>query len=197
MWLRGVTISTTDESNGKMSLTLLPLPASKKERLPGLFFPPPDGTALDPCSAEPWARSTGLGWCSLRNCSGFLSLVVQFRGCHGLQEWKPAPANLPSLLPPESVHPESPHPIPWWWICCTLHPPAGPETHLEPETVGRNWDLASRKPEQKQKAPPCKVLHSPSTAQPVSTQLSSRWAQVSMQKWIFKKLGKAYPCASS
>lgn len=162
MWLKGVTISTTDESNGNMSLTLLLLPGSKKQRLPGLFFPPPDGISLDPCSAEPWACSTGLGWCSLRNCSGFLSLVVQ--SCHRLQELKtstsqsPCPSSHLSLCTPrppliplcpvvmDLLHP--PHP------CRSRDPP-------EPETGGRNWDLASRKPKQKQKAPPCKVVWTP------------------------------------
>lgn len=137
MWLKGVTISTTDESNGNMSLTLLLLPGSKKQRLPGLFFPPPDGISLDPCSAEPWACSTGLGWCSLRNCSGFLSLVVQ--SCHRLQELKtstsqsPCPSSHLSLCTPR---PPSSHCVLWWWICCTLHTPAGPETHQSQKLLG-------------------------------------------------------------
>lgn len=106
MWLKGVTISTTDESNGNMSLTLLLLPASKKQRLPGLFFPPPDGISLDPCSAEPWACSTGLGWCSLRNCSGFLSLVVQ--SCHRLQELKTSTSQSPCPPPIRACAPPDP-----------------------------------------------------------------------------------------
>lgn len=170
MWLKGVTISTTDESNGNKSLTLLPLPATKKKRLQGLFFPPPDGISLDPCSAEPWARSTGLGWCCLGNCSGFPSLVVQTRGCHGLQEWKPAPANLPSPLPPEPLHPETPQPIPLSPVVMDLLHPSPPCRSRDPpgaRNCGEKLGFSLKKTQTKAKsaslqgARSTKVLHTP------------------------------------
>lgn len=156
MWLKGVTISTTDKSNGNVSLTLLPLPASEKERLPALFSLPPDGISLDSCSAEPWTHSTALGWCC---CSGFPSLMVHTRGCHrnkNQQQPIPLPFSHPSL--------------------CTLRPPSpshcgdgftAPSATLQvqrPTWSQKLWGeigIQPRKPKQKKKTPPCKVLWAP------------------------------------